>query len=182
MMAVIQISHLSLITLPVLNPCFKALSNIWFINGLNYFLFSSPKSHMKNPNIPNQIKGLALNSLFVQNYNLSLLLIFSPYIFSIVLYVVSKTCCQNNQKKKDYLQILAKISSCEYAFCWIMFSGYIIAVAWALECIFGINNTTNLMGVMSIIQSVLLLIIVIIYFIFLIKVPQFFGEFIDLFN
>lgn len=41
MRGVVQISFLSLFTLPILNPCFNSLANIWFVNGFNFFLLSA---------------------------------------------------------------------------------------------------------------------------------------------
>jgi hypothetical protein len=62
MMAVIQISYLSLFTLSNMNPCFNALSNIWFVNGFNYFSFS--KGLLKDQLSPIQAKGINLYSRF----------------------------------------------------------------------------------------------------------------------
>ena len=50
MMAVIQITHLSLLTLDNLNPIFKTLANVWFVNGFN--LFSISKSYLLDPYTP----------------------------------------------------------------------------------------------------------------------------------
>lgn len=37
MMAVLQVSYLAIITIPAMNPCMNALTNISFVNGYNYF-------------------------------------------------------------------------------------------------------------------------------------------------
>lgn len=37
MMSVLQMSFLALMTLSCLNPCFKSLSRLQYVNGFNYF-------------------------------------------------------------------------------------------------------------------------------------------------
>jgi hypothetical protein len=59
MMAVIQISFFSLITLSQVNPCFAALSNLRFINGYNL-----KSNHLQDPLTPAEPKGLFLLSRF----------------------------------------------------------------------------------------------------------------------
>ena len=51
MMAVVQISFVYLLSLSEMNPCFKALSNLKFVNGFNYFslskgYFTDPETHL----------------------------------------------------------------------------------------------------------------------------------------
>lgn len=62
MIAVVQITYLSLITLSKLNPCFKALNNIWFVHGFNYF--HSFKKYLMDSSLPIQFKGIGLFAKF----------------------------------------------------------------------------------------------------------------------
>lgn len=63
MMAVIQVSFLSLLNVSEMNPCFKALSGALFVNGLNLFSFS--KDHLLDPFTPIPVKGVGLYSRFL---------------------------------------------------------------------------------------------------------------------
>lgn len=89
-MAVIQISFLSLFTLPSLNPTFAALSKVWFVNGFNIFPFD--KATLLISNVPTQMKGISMFSLFIQNYNFTFLLLFVP---SLIFYILAKTLFKN---------------------------------------------------------------------------------------
>ncbi len=57
-MAIIQISYLSLTTLHAVNPTFKALTSIWFVNGPNYF--NIKLITLTNIPIPIQLKAANL--------------------------------------------------------------------------------------------------------------------------
>ena len=94
MVAVVQISYLSLLTLPSLNPSFKALTNMWFVNGFSYFSLS--KNYLKDTFSPLQAKGVFLYSRFTENYNFTLLLILLPYLLSLISYILSKTLYRKN--------------------------------------------------------------------------------------
>lgn len=52
-----------------------------------------------------------------------------------------------------------------------MFSGYIVAVSLALQILYGINDLSDTIGILSIVEGSLLVIIFIVYFILLIAVP-----------
>lgn len=88
-MAAIQISFLSLLNVSEMNPCFKALSGALFVNGLNLFSFS--KDHLLDPFTPIPVKGIGLYSRFLENFNLTLLLIFVPYLVSLVCLILART-------------------------------------------------------------------------------------------
>jgi len=62
LMAVIQISYICLVTLCPMNPCFKALTNMWMVNGFNHF--SLTKAHLLDPRTPLYVKGISLYSRF----------------------------------------------------------------------------------------------------------------------
>ena len=46
MMAVIQVSFVSLMTLQEVNPCFRALASLWIVNGYNAL---SPNNSLEDP-------------------------------------------------------------------------------------------------------------------------------------
>jgi hypothetical protein len=135
MMAVIQIAYFSLLSLSSLNPCFRALSDMWFVNGFNYFYPLSsthPKNYLLDPLTPLPAKALKLFSVFTRNYNFTLLLIICPYLISIVCLILSKTIFKYDDKKKSNAIRWTKKCVCEIAFNGVMFSGYIIAVSFGL--------------------------------------------------
>lgn len=111
MMGVIQISFLSLLTLPSLNPNFEALFTIWFVNGFNYFSLSS-KSHLKDIYTPLQVKGVSLFSRFTENYNITFALILIPYLISLICFILSKTAYKQDERKQHKALRMAKILAC----------------------------------------------------------------------
>ena len=102
MMGVIQISFLSLLTLSSMNPNFEALTNIWFVNGFNYF-HTSPKGYLKDVHSPLSVKGVSLYSRFAENYNLTFLLIVLPYLAALVCLILEKTVYRENESKQKKL-------------------------------------------------------------------------------
>ena len=130
MMAVLQISFLSLLTLDELNPSFKALSSSWLVNGFN--LFSLSRKHLLDAFTPVPVKGVGLYSRFLENFNLTLLLIFIPYLLSLVCFILSRTVYRHKEDKRQFALVIARKSASEYAFAGLMFSGYIIAVSFSL--------------------------------------------------
>lgn len=97
MVAVVQISYLSLLALSSMSPCFRALSNIWFVNGFSYFSLS--KGHLLDPHTPLPVKGIYLYSRLLENYNITFLLIIVPYLFSLVCLVLAKTAFKSDNKR-----------------------------------------------------------------------------------
>lgn len=59
----------------------------------------------------------------------------------------------------------------------LLFCGYIISVSFALEIMYGVKNTTDLVGKISLAQCSILLLMIIGYFVFLLLKPEYFGEF-----
>lgn len=88
-MAVVQISFVSLMALPTLNPSFAALTDIWFVNGFNIFAFD--KSSLYSSEVPSQLKGVSMFGHFSQNYNITVLTIFLPLLIGLVTTIVAKT-------------------------------------------------------------------------------------------
>ena len=62
MMAVLQVSFISLITLQEMNPCFQALSSLYLVNGYNSV---SSNNYLDDPRTPIQPKGIFLFSRFL---------------------------------------------------------------------------------------------------------------------
>lgn len=98
MMAVVQISYLSLLSLDQLNPSFRALSKIQFVNGYNYHYLS--KGHLFDQLAPVQVKGMYMYSYFLQNYNLTVILVLLPLLMSLICLVLQKTFYKNDKPKK----------------------------------------------------------------------------------
>jgi hypothetical protein len=63
-----------------------------------------------------------------------------------------------------------------------MFSGYIIAVSFALEAVYGAKNMAGFIGLLSIVECCVLLLLYAVYFFLLIKFEKYFGEFVDYFK
>lgn len=128
MMAVMQMSYMSLMTLSSMNPCFKALSKLEFVNGFNYFSLS--KQYLLDQDTPASVKGLKLSSLFIQNYNFTILFLFCTYLISLITLILSKT--KYKSRNSTNLFILAKKCTCQIGLIFLLFSGYIIGVSLAL--------------------------------------------------
>ena len=110
MMAVIQISYLSVLMLSSVNPCFKALSKIWFVNGINYYQFVG--NILKDPYITNEMKGISLYSRFFENYNLTMILLTIPYILGLLFFIAAKVNFNKDYRLKLRLEDWAKRSCC----------------------------------------------------------------------
>lgn len=94
MMAVVQISFFSLMTLSQLNPCFAALSSLKLVNGYN----SLSKNRLEDPLNPIQPKGIFLFSRFVENFNFTTAIILIPLIIALITFILSKTACKENKR------------------------------------------------------------------------------------
>jgi hypothetical protein len=164
MMAVVQISFFSLVTLSQLNPCFAALSRLQFANGYNS-LHSG--THLQDKLTPIQPKGIQLFSRFAENFNFTLALVLVPALSALVCFVLSKTALKNNAK----LNQLTKKLIGEYTFMGLMFGAYIIAVSFGLEVMYGMKNTADLIGKASLAECSILLLSLVAYFFFLIAKP-----------
>ena len=77
---------------------------------------------------------------------------------------------------------MAKRLVCETAFNGVMFCGYIIAVSFALEVVYGTKNMVGFVGIFSVIECCVLLLLYFVYFALLIKFPEHFGEFVFCFR
>lgn len=79
---------------------------------------------------------------------------------------------------------MAKKALAEYTLMGLLFGGYIIAVSFALEVMYGMKNNTDLIGKVSLAQGAVLLAMMVGYFIFLLlkPEPEFFGEFVEEFK
>ena len=64
----------------------------------------------------------------------------------------------------------------------ILFAGYLTAVSFALELMYGMKNNSDLIGKVSLAECAVLLSLMVGYFVFLLLKPEFFGEFTDEFK
>ncbi len=174
MMAVVQISFFALMTLSQLNPCFAALSQLRFVNGYN----SLNNNHLEDQLSPNQPKGIFLFSRFAENFNFTAAIVVVPLLVALVAFVLSKTAFKNNEKVERVFQRALG----EYTLNGLLFSGYIIAVAFSLQVMYGIKNSSDFIGKVSLAECSLFLALLVGYFVFLLLKPQFFGEFVESFK
>lgn len=163
MMAVVQISFFSLVSLSQLNPCFAALSSLKLVNGYNS-LNSDPLKDQLTPISP---KGIFLFSRFTENFNFTLAIIIIPLLVALIAFILSKTAMKQNQKVVQ----VAKKAVGEYVLMGLLFGGYLIAVSFALQLMYGINKTSDMIGTVSLVECAILLIMLIGYFVFLILKP-----------
>jgi hypothetical protein len=87
MMAVVQISFFSLVTLSQLNPCFAALSSLKLVNGYN----SLNHNHLADQFTPTKPKGIFLFSRFIENLNFTVAIILVPLLVALISFILSKT-------------------------------------------------------------------------------------------
>ncbi len=64
----------------------------------------------------------------------------------------------------------------------LLFGGYIISVSFALEIMYGVKNTTDMVGKISLVECSILLVMILGYFVFLLLKPEYFGEFTESFK
>jgi hypothetical protein len=85
-------------------------------------------------------------SYFTNNFNFTSAIIIAPLLVALIAFVLSKTAMKDNPN----VLTVAQRAVGEYTFMGLMFSGYIIAISFALEVMFGIKNTENIIGKLSI--------------------------------
>jgi hypothetical protein len=66
---------------------------------------------------------------------------------------------------------VAKKAVGEYVLMGLLFGSYLIAVSFALQLMYGINKTSDMIGTVSLVECAILLIMLIGYFVFLILKP-----------
>ena len=93
MMAVVQISFISLITLSQVNPCFAALSSLKLVNGYNSL---NQSNYLEDPLTPTSPKGIFLYSRFTENFNFTLAIVLIPLLVALVCFILSKTALKEN--------------------------------------------------------------------------------------
>ena len=123
-MGVIQLSYFSLLSLENLNPCLYALSSLRWINGYSFL----QGEIMEDIYTPAKPKGIWLYSRFAENFNFLLIVIILLLLSGLVAFILSKTALKDNKKIVTVYQRLIG----EYAFTFLMLSGYIISCSSAL--------------------------------------------------
>lgn len=175
MMAVVQISFFSLVTLSQLNPCFAALSSLRLVNGYNSL---NKSNYLQDPMTPISPKGIFLFSRFTENFNFTLAVVAIPLLVALVSFILSKTALKENEK----VLTVAKRAVGEYTLMGLLLGGYMIAVSSGLEAMYGSKRNNDLIGKVSLAECALLLALFVGYFVFLLLKPDFFGEFTDEFK
>lgn len=99
---------------------------------------------------------------------------------ALISFVLSKTACKKNER----LLKIAKRAVGEYTLMALLVSGYLTAVASALEILYGIKKMDDFTGVASVALFAVLLVLLIFYFAFVIvkPEPEYFGEFVGSFK
>lgn len=90
LMAVFQLSHMSLISLPVLSPGWHALTYLGYSSGLNIYGLSST-GLVPRSGLPRQMRSIGLSPYLLQNFNANLLLLALPYLAAGLCFILSKT-------------------------------------------------------------------------------------------
>jgi hypothetical protein len=172
MMAVIQISYLSLISLTSLNPALNLVSELYFVNGYNNLYYN--KEFLSQPELT-KVRGITLFPHFIENYSFTMVLVFIPLLLALIAFLMTKFC--NKDWEMKWKRLLG-----EYTFNGLMFSGYIVGVALALQFLYGFKNNSGPIGGFSILFSILFLGLYIGYMVLFIFKPEFFGEFTSFFK
>ena len=176
MMAVVQVSFISLITLQSINPCFRALASLWLVNGYNLL---SPNDYLEDPHTSEQPKGVYLFSRFMENYNLTGLLIGVPLVVALVAFILAKTALKS---KAETLEKVRQRALGEYTFTGILFSGYLVFTSFMLELMYGIKSRTGVWGTGSMVLAFVLVALFISYLVFFLLRPAYFGEYTSSFK
>ena len=174
MMAVIQISFFSLLSLSNMNPCFAALSSLKLVNGYN----SLGGNHLADQLTPNQPKGIFLFSRFTENFNFTAAIVLIPLLVGLVAFILYKTAFKDSERTL----LVAKRAVGEYTLMGLLLGGYMIAVAFALQMMYGMKKMDDFIGTVSLAECAVLLLMLVGYFVFLLLKPDFFGEFTDSFK
>lgn len=64
----------------------------------------------------------------------------------------------------------------------LLFGGYIISVSFALQILYGVKDTSDMVGKISLVQCSILMLMILGYFVFLLLKPEYFGEFTESFK
>lgn len=92
MIAVVQISFFSLMSLTDINPCFAALASLKYVNGYN----NLGGDIINDSFTPGQIRGISLYSNFTSNFNFTAAIIVIPLIVSLISLILWKTAFKDS--------------------------------------------------------------------------------------
>ena len=70
----------------------------------------------------------------------------------------------------------------EYTFMGLLFGGYLISVSFALQIMYGVKNTSDFIGKISLVECSILMLMIIAYFFFMICKCDYFGEYTNSFK
>lgn len=168
LIAVFQISFLSLTTLENLSPSFESLSMLAYSCG-----FAVKNIQPSTAKVGRRFNPLSLKAPFLENYNVTAVMIVLPLILSLIFWLVNRLKHKGESKKLKRYSAQCKGELCFYG---MMFSAYTIVVAEALDLL---SSQPEFMGVG--VGAVLLLALVL-FGVLLHKYPLMFGEFRNRFN
>ena len=101
MMAVLQIAFFSLISLESLNPSFKALSSLQYVNGYN--ILERKQYLLVQKYFPLHPRGIYLVPQYLFNFNITSFLFLVPPLVALVCLILKKLCTRMIKRSKRQL-------------------------------------------------------------------------------
>jgi hypothetical protein len=102
MMAVLQLSVLSILSLGWLNPSFAILKGAILTNGFNKIDDNDP---FMDFNSSMSVKGMEMFSRFLENYNIASFTIILPLLVGFIMFILSKTALKNKAETLQKMYI-----------------------------------------------------------------------------
>lgn len=167
---VLQLTYLSLLTLPALTPLQYSVSALsTAVNGVN-ILYDPALSPFNDVLSDSATKGAGMYSQFLYNFNMGILVIILPLLVGLGAFLASKLGSFSEAATRRVHKIY-RLAMGEYTFTGLIFSGSIIGAAAVLEIRFGFKEISSTMGLASLIITALLLILYPIYLALRLCVP-----------
>ena len=165
MVAIFQITYLSIITIENLTPMYSSFSYLSYSCGYNVNLMKS------SVNIGSRFKLLNLTEPFMNNYNVNIVLVVLPLILSLILYLVNKF--RYNLENKT-LTKYSDLMKGEYCFNGLMFSGYTITLSAMIE-VMSMMKASSSMVYAGIALAAVFIAFMLVFGVLIHKAPQIFG-------
>jgi hypothetical protein len=167
MVAVFQVAFLSLLSLDDMTPLMDALGGLQYSVGYNRL-----SSYNPNQRLDPEFIAVEFNESFLQNYNLTFLMVVLPLVAALIFKVLSRVF-SSNKERAERMERYFQLSIGEFAFYGFMFSGYLVFLSFTISAI-GLGTINDVSGLA---MGSGFLMAAVIYQFFLYKLPNFFGEF-----
>ena len=168
LIAVFQVSFLSLTTLEDLSPSFESLSALGYSCG-----FAVKGVQPSQATVGRRFNPLSLKAPFLENYNVTAAVIAIPLILSLIFWLVNRLKFAGKNERLQRYSASCKGEICFYG---MMFSAYTVLVALALDALSSQPEFAGI-GIGAVLVIALLLFAVLLH-----KYPAMFGEFREKFN